>query len=467
MSISTSSRTDELLSLARKRLILNFADHGALASTPFPVIDRGEGCYVIDTDGKRYIDGISGLFCSNLGHSHGRELGAAAAAQMDRLPFSTLWSYAHPKAIELADKVATLAPDGIEHVFFTSGGSESVEAAWKLARQYHALNGEPQRRKAIARKVAYHGTSLGALSFTGIPPYRHPFEPLAVPTHHVSNTRRYGHPLAADETAFTASLVSELEEAIEFEGPDQVAIFIAEPVQNAGGALPPPAGYWQAVIEVCHRHGILVVSDEVICAYGRLGEWFGGDRYDYVPDLISTAKGLTSAHFSMGALLVHERVAQPFLQGRGMYAHGITFGGHPVGCAVALANLHILEREAVLENVRANETYFRESLERLRAIPLVGDVRGAGYFWSLELVADAQSGAALPADDCDWLLKELLSDALLDRGLICRTDDRGDPCVQLAPPLVADRGVLDEIVSILEASLTEADAAYRNRARQP
>ncbi len=449
--------TNRLRTLARQHLMLHFTDMAAYAEGDgLPIIERGEGCHVYDLEGRRYIDGLSGLYCVNLGHSHGAAIGEAAAAQMRRLPFTSNWTVAHPPGIELAARLAELSPPGLERAFFTSGGSEAVESAWKLAVQWHQANGEPQRLKAIARRDAYHGVTMGALSLTGIEECRAPFEPLAIPTVHVANTNRYRHPQGDDDARLRDSLLAEVEAAVVAEGPETVAMLIAEPVQNAGGCLVPPDGYWAGLREICDRYGILLCSDEVICAFGRLGHWFGAERFDYVPDLLTFAKGLTGAHFPMGGVLISERVAAPFLDGRAMYLNGFTFGGHPVGAAVALASLEALEREDVLANVRANEPLCRAALDGLRDIPIVGDVRGAGHFWAIELVRDQETRANFEGPAAEWLLKDVLSEELWARGLLCRLDDRTDPIVQIAPPLVASPDLIEEIAAILREGLTRA-----------
>jgi adenosylmethionine-8-amino-7-oxononanoate aminotransferase len=447
---------NRLQSLAKQHLMLHFTDMASFVAEGTTIIDRGEGCFVFDTDGRRYIDGLSGLYCVNLGHSHGEEIAIAAAEQMARLPFTSNWTVAHPPAIELAAKLADLAPEGLERVFFTSGGAESVESAWKMAVQFHRANGEPARRKVIARQDAYHGVTLGALAMTGLEECRTPFEPFGVPAVHVANTNAYRHPEGADPVRLRDALLAEVEETIAREGADTIAMLIAEPVQNAGGCLVPPDGYWAGLRELCDRHGILLVSDEVICAFGRIGTWFGGQRLDYRPDMVTFAKGLTGAHFPMGGVLISERVAEPFVEGREMYLHGITFGGHPVGSAVALASIEIFEREAVLDNVMANEPVLRDALNGLRDIPIVGDVRGIGHFWAIELVRDQESRQTFEGPAAEWLLKDVLSAELWGRGLICRLDDRTEPIVQIAPPLVADRGTLEEIAQILREGLTVA-----------
>jgi adenosylmethionine-8-amino-7-oxononanoate aminotransferase len=445
----------QLQEQAKQHLMLHFSDM-TLEPEDIPVLVRGDGAFIFDDQGNRYIDGLSGLYCTNLGHSHGEEIGAAAAAQMATLPFTTNWTTAHPPAIELAAKLAELAPPGFERTFFTSGGSESVESAYKMARQWHQANGEPQRHKVIARRDAYHGTSLGALSFTGIPVCRTPFEPPAIQTSHVSSTNAYRHPAGGDEEGFTKALLEEIEEVIDFERPETIAMIIMEPVQNAGGSIVPPAGYWDGLRELCDRHGILLVSDEVICAFGRIGEWFGAQRLGSQPDMITFAKGLTGAHFSMGGLLISDKVAEPFLTGRGDYLHGITFGGHPVGSTIALKAIEIMEREDVLDNVRANEPRARELLDGLKDIPIVGDVRGLGHFFAIECVKDQATREPLTEDEAGWLLKDVLSDHLFENGMICRLDDRAEPFVQIAPPLIADAALWEQITEILRAGLTHA-----------
>jgi adenosylmethionine-8-amino-7-oxononanoate aminotransferase len=445
-----------LQSLAKEHLMLHFTDMASLVADGTTIIDRGEGCYVFDVDGRRYIDGLSGLYCVNLGHSHGEEIAIAASEQMARLPFTSNWTVAHPPAIELAAKLAELAPAGLERVFFTSGGAESVESAWKMAVQFHRANGEPERRKVIARQDAYHGVTMGALAMTGLEECRAPFEPFGVPVSHVANTNAYRHPDGTDEARMRDALLAEVEATIEREGAGTIAMLIAEPVQNAGGCLVPPDGYWQGLRELCDRHGILLVSDEVICAFGRIGTWFGAQRLGYEPDMITFAKGLTGAHFPMGGVMISERVAEPFVEGREMYLHGITFGGHPVGSAVALASIEIFEREKVLDNVMANEPLLRDLLNGLRDIPIVGDVRGTGHFWAIELVRDQESRETFEGPAAEWLLKDVLSAELWGRGLICRLDDRTEPIVQIAPPLVADRGTIEEIAGILREGLTVA-----------
>jgi adenosylmethionine-8-amino-7-oxononanoate aminotransferase len=443
--------SSDLQEQAKRHLWMHFTRMSAYADHDVPVIVRGEGCYVYDEHGKRYLDGLSALYCVNIGHGRS-ELGQAAAKQAEELGFYTNWSYAHPRSIELAARIAALAPGNLNRVFFTSGGSEAVESAWKLAKAYHSACGEPTRHKLISRALAYHGTSMGALTATGVPALRTPFEPLTPGGHHVPNTNSYRW--REDRDPLWAA--DAIEEAILFEGPSTVAAVILEPVQNSGGCFVPQDGYFQRVREICDRHGVLLISDEVICAWGRLGHWFGCERFDYQPDMITIAKGLTSAYAPLGAVLAGDHIAEPFLHGAELFNHGFTFGGHPMACAVGLANIDVMERESLCERVRANEGRFREMLDGLRDLEIVGDVRGAGYFHAIELVKDKETKQTFNHEESELLLRGFISGELFARGLICRTDDRGDPVVQLSPPLIAGEEQFQEIESILRPVLSEA-----------
>ena len=437
-------------------LWLHFTEMGAYEDpADLQVIVRGDGCYLEDSKGRRYLDALAGLFCVNIGYGYGEEMGDASAAQMRELPFAINWTFAHPRAIELAGELASVAPGDLNRAFFVSGGSEAVEAAWKLARQYHSARGE-RRWKAIGRRVAYHGTTLGALSITGCTELRTPFEPLVPDVLHVPNTNRYHRPEGETEQEFTSYLLDELEATIVQAGPDTVAMVIMEPVQNSGGSFMPPAGYFQGVRAICDEHGILLCADEVITGFGRTGHWFASERFDIRPDLVTSAKGLSSAYASIGALIATERVMEPFMKPGAMYTHGMTFGGHPVQAAVALKNIEIMRRERIVERVRENEPVFRERLERLLELPIVGDVRGCGYLYALELVKDKHARTSFDEAECDELLRGFVSPELFKRGLLCRADDRGDPVVQISPPLVAGPEEFEFIASTLAAVLEEA-----------
>ena len=442
---------------ARDHLWMHFTRHSTYEQGgSVPVIAKGDGAYIWDVEGRRYLDGLSGLFVVQAGH--GRvELAQAAAAQAAELAFFPLWSYAHPQAIQLAERLAWLAPGDLNRVFFTTGGGEAVESAWKLAKQYFKITGKPTKHKVISRAIAYHGTSQGALSITGIPEAKTPFEPLVPGAHKAPNTNFYRAPeYGHDLEAFGRWAADQIGIAIEMEGADSVAAVFVEPVQNSGGCFPPPPGYFARLREICDRHDVLLVSDEVICAFGRLGTTFGCDKFGFVPDIITCAKGLTSGYSPIGAMIASDRLMEPFLTGNAYFAHGYTFGGHPVSSAVAMENLDIFDREGLNQHVLDNEKGFRTTLEKLHDLPIVGDVRGDGYFYGIEMVKDKATKETFDDEEAERLLRGFLSKALFDGGLYCRADDRGDPVIQLAPPLICDQSHFDEIEQVLRDVLTQA-----------
>ena len=477
--MSTPYGQDEIAALqekAKRHLWLHFTRMSSYADGEVPVIVRGEGAYVYDQRGKRYLDGLAGLFVSQIGHGR-RELAEAGARQASELAYFPLWSYAHPQAIQLADRLAALAPGDLNRVFFTTSGSEAVESAWKLAKQYFKTIGEPARYKVLSRSIAYHGTSMGALAITGLAGIKEPFEPLPPGGVRVPNTNFYRAPdfVADDITGFGVWAADEIERAVLREGPESVAAVFLEPCQNSGGCFPPPPGYFPRVREICDRYGVLLVSDEVICAFGRLGHYFGAQRYGYKPDIITFAKGVTSGYAPLGGMLVADRLMEPFTRSqqafvhvdtRGQerhlegpsetFLHGVTFAGHPVSCAVAMANLDVFEKDDLLGHVQSNEGAFRSTLEKLADLPIVGDVRGDGYFYGIELVKDKSTRETFDDDESERLLRGFLSHALFDAGLVCRADDRGDPVIQLSPPLICTQEHFDEMEQILRSVLTEA-----------
>jgi adenosylmethionine-8-amino-7-oxononanoate aminotransferase len=454
----SESGQDTLAERARDHLWMHFTRHSTYEhGGRVPVIVRGEGAYIWDDQGRRYLDGLAGLFTVQVGHGR-EELADAAAAQARELAFFPLWSYAHPRAIELAERLAAGAPGDLNRVFFTTGGGEAVETAWKLAKQYWKLVGKPMKHKVISRSVAYHGTPQGALSITGIPAAKEMFEPLVPGGFKVPNTNLYRAPehLRDDPKAFGLWAANRIAEAIEFEGPDTVAAVFLEPVQNSGGCFPPPPGYFDRVREICDEYDVLLVSDETICAFGRIGGMFACEDLKYQPDMITCAKGMTSGYSPIGAMIASERLFEPFRQGTTYFPHGYTFGGHPVSAAVAMANLDIFEREGLNQHVREQAPAFRATLEKLLDLPIVGDVRGEGFFYGIELVKDKATRETFDDDESERLLRGFLSKALFDAGLYCRADDRGDPVVQLAPPLIIGQTEFDEIESVLRSVLTEA-----------
>ena len=456
-TIDTEFDTKALSNAARENLWMHFTRHSTYEDGgEVPIMVRGEGAYIWDSNGRRYLDGLAGLFTVQVGHGRA-ELAEAAARQMTELAYFPLWSYAHPKAIELAERLVTYTPGDLNRVFFTTGGGEAVESAWKLAKQYFKLTGKPMKHKVISRNVAYHGTPQGALSITGIPDAKKYFEPLVPGAHKVPNTNFYRAPEHGDDIfAFGRWAADRIAEAIEFEGPETVAAVFLEPVQNSGGCFPPPPGYLERVREICDEHDVLLVADGVICAFGRIGDMFATKRFGITPDIITCAKGITSGYAPLGAMIASDRLFEPFKHGTDYFAHGYTFGGHPVSAAVALANLDVFEREGLNAHVQANEGAFRATLEKLLDLPMVGDVRGAGYFYGIELVKDKATKETFNDDESERLLRGFLSKALYDAGLYCRADDRGDPVIQLAPPLIIGQTEFDEIEQMLRSVLTEA-----------
>ncbi len=448
----------DLSEVAKRHLWMHFTRMGSYREHEVPVMVRGEGAYVWDSKGKRYLDGLAGLFVVQVGHGR-TELAQAAAKQASELAYFPLWSYAHQPAVELAERLAAMAPGDINRVFFTTGGSEAVESAWKLARQYFKLIGRPEKTKVISRNLAYHGTTFGALSLTGLPGIKAPFEPLVPGAIKVQNTDRYRCLDCAGESACTLACARDIRERVEYEGPETVAAIYLEPVQNAGGCFTPSPGYFEEVRRICDEYDILLVSDEVITAFGRLGHWFGAERYNYQPDIITCAKGMTSGYSPIGAMLASDRLMEPFLKESNTFLHGITFAGHPVSAAVALANLDIFERDGLLDHVREKEPEFRSKLETLLDLPIVGEIRGAGFFYGIELVKDKATRETFSNEESERLLRGILTPKLFDLGLICRADDRGDPVVQLSPPLIIDTPQFDEIVAILRDAFETAWSA--------
>ncbi len=422
-----------------------------------PIIERGDGCYVWDNHGKRFLDGLAGLYTTQVGYGR-PELAKAAHDQMLKLGFFPNWTYAHPMAVDLAARLADLAPGDIDRVFFTSGGSEAVESAFKLCRQYFKATGQPDRIKVISRNLSYHGVTMGALSITGLEGAKTPFEPLVPGALKVPNTHDFE--LAYDGPADQLGIecANEIEKAILEAGPETVACVFLEPVQNAGGCFVPPEGYFTRVREICDQYGVILVSDEVICAFGRLGEMFGSDALGYQPDIITTAKGLTSGHSPMGAMLVSDRLAEPFDDTDYVFQHGFTFAGHPVSAAVAMANLDIIENEGILEHVRSNAANFRAALDPLVDLEIVSEIRGYGYFYGIELWKDTASRTPFSEAEAHDLLRGFLSHRLAELGLLCRADSRGEPVIQLSPPLIAGQEEFDTMASVIHQALSEATA---------
>ena len=422
------------------------------------MIVRGEGAYIWDDQGKRYLDGLAGLFVVQVGHGRERARARRRPSRRSELAFFPLWSYAHPKAIELAERLADLAPGDLNRVFFTTGGGEAVESAWKVAKQYFKLTGKPMKHKVISRNIAYHGTPQGALSITGIPAAKAMFEPLVPGAHKVPNTNFYRAPEHGDDLeAFGRWAADRSRIAIEMEGPETVAAVFLEPVQNSGGCFPPPPGYFQRVREICDKHDVLLVSDEVICAFGRLGHYFGADRFGYQPDIITCAKGMTSGYSPIGAMIATDRIMEPFLHGDALVLPRLHVRRPPgLGGSRTGEPRHLRARGAQPARPGERRPAFRQTLEKLRDLPIVGDVRGDGFFYGIEMVKDKVTKETFDDDESERLLRGFLSKALFEAGLYCRADDRGDPVIQLSPPLICDQSHFDEMEQILRSVLTEA-----------
>ena len=421
--------------------------HSSSTSARPTILVRGEGSRVWDQDGNAYIDALAGLFCVNAGYGR-REIVEAVAAQMLDISFVSPFSFPNLPQIKLAGELAKISPMGPQtRSFFVTGGSEAVETALKLAKSYQRKRGFGDRHKTISRRVAYHGTTMGALSVNGLSGVRNGFGPLVPGARHVPLPHRYRCDYCALAAQCSGTCADEIERLIEFEGPETIAAIIMEPVQNSGGAIVPPPGYLQRVRQLCDHHGILMIADEVICGFGRVGDWFGSSALGVVPDIMTCAKGITSGYAPLGAVMVRKEVADAFIGDEGdKFMHGITFGGHPASCAAALANIAIIEREQLNERARTMGDYMiRELRAAVGEHPNVGDIRGMGLFLALELVYDQRTKQPLEEPN----LMGWLSDQFKCRGLICRADDRLDPVIQLAPPLNIPQAEADQVVAIV------------------
>jgi adenosylmethionine-8-amino-7-oxononanoate aminotransferase len=428
----------------------------------YPVAVEGRGVFLRDADGREYIDASGGAAVSCLGHGHPDVL-AAMHAQLDRLAYAHTSFFTSQAAEELADDLVAHAPAGIGHVFYLSGGSEAVEAALKLARQYFVERGEPQRRHIIARRQSYHGITLGALAIGGREKQRAPFAPLLVETHHVSPVYEY-RDRRDGETAeeYGKRLAEELEAKIDELGGETVIAFVAETVVGATlGAVPAVPGYFVRVREICDRHGVLLILDEVMCGMGRTGTLYACEQEGVGPDLIAVAKGLGGGFAPIGALLMQERVFATIAGGSGAFQHSHTYMGHPLCCAAALAVQRVIRRDDLLENVRQQGAYLARRLgERFGNHAFVGDVRGRGLFAGLELVADRATRRPF---DPQLRLHAGVKQAAMDRGLMIyptggNVDGMAGDNVLLAPPFIVDRGTVDAIVERLGDAIDAAIA---------
>jgi putrescine aminotransferase len=400
--------------------------HAVVGAPVAPVIwARGEGARLWDIDGREYIDGTCGLWQCAVGHGR-QELARVAAEQMSTLEFyASFWNFANEPSIRLAARLAELSPDGLDRVFFTNGGSEGIETAIKLVRLAWHARGNPERNVILSRKSAYHGVGVASLSATGIPPLKEGFGPLAPGFVHLSTPTL---------SSSTDDLVAELRAAIDEQGAEHIAAFIGEPVMGVGGMIPPPDGYWPAVQAVLREHGILLVLDEIVTGYGRTGHWFGAQRYGLDPDVIVTAKALTSGYVPMGAVLVHDRLVD-MLEGTA-FRHGFTYNGHPVGAAVALANLDIIEREGLIERAATIGARMLERLKPVEELDCVAEARGVGLMLGVELAGERDAAP-------------VAAGALHD-GVVVRASGQK---IVMSPPFVIDEQQADRVVDVVTAEL--------------
>ena len=442
----------EFRAASQAHVVPHFTKGKAWQADDMLVMDRGEGCYVWDEDGNKYLDGLAGLFCTNLGHGRA-DLAAVASKQMERMAFYPNWGTTHEPVSKAASLIAAAAPGDLNDTFFVSSGSEAVESALKFARNYHVARGDDARYKVISREWSYHGTTVAALAVTGVPKFRKHFLPMMWDgVRHVRNT--------LGDTPDALESARAVEEMILAEGPETVAMVIAEPVQNGRGCLVPPDGYWQELRRICDRYGVLLCADEVICSFGRLGHFFGSERFGVVPDMITFAKGVTSAYLPLGGVVVRRPLLEEIWESEvGLYNHGSTFGGHPVATAVATANIQAMHDEQIMAHVRANEASMRAGFEKLvDAHNIVREVRGTGYFYALELMQDRANGIDLSEGDALSLQQGVLARMVRDAGLLIRPDDRGATMLVFSPPLVADQAVIDDMHHRADQVLTRAAA---------
>ncbi|HSV81700.1 MAG TPA: aspartate aminotransferase family protein [Ramlibacter sp.] len=437
-----------------------FTDHQALAAKGVRVITRGEGLYIWDSEGQRIFDAMSGLWCVNVGYGQ-QALIDAATQQMRTLPFyNTFFQTTTPPATALAQRLAGLSPPGFRHVFFCGSGSEANDTNIRLARRYWDLLDQPERKVIISRRNAYHGSTLAAASLGGMAAM-HAQGGLPIPgIVHIDQPHYWAHRDGAakglEREEFGLLAAGWLEEKIREIGPDRVAAFIAEPVQGAGGVIVPPASYWPEIQRICDRHGILLISDEVICGFGRTGQWWGCETFGTQPDLMTFAKGITSGYVPLGGVMVGERMARVLIERGGEFEHGYTYSGHPVACAVALANLDLIEQQGLVQRVRDDTgPYLATQLAKLQDHPLVGEVQSCGLMAAIQLARDSATGEAFdPVHGIGMVCRK----HCFDNGLVMRAV--GDRMV-IAPPLIITRAQIDEMMDLIGQALDRTHAQAR------
>ncbi len=447
-SFIPSRSTAEWQALDASHYIHPFTDHAALGRKGTRIISRAEGVYLYDSDGRQILDGMSGLWCVNLGYGR-RELADAAYQQLLELPYyNSFFQVAHPPAIELARLLAEVTPPQFRHVFFTGSGSEANDTVIRSVRRYWELQGQPQRTFIISRTNAYHGSTIAGASLGGMAPM-HAQGGLPIPgIVHIRQPYWYaeGGDLSPEEFGLVAARA--LEQKILEIGPERVAAFIGEPIQGAGGVIIPPATYWPEIQKIVDRYGILLVADEVICGFGRTGEWFGSQYFGIKPDLMPIAKGMSSGYLPIGGVMIADRVAQVLTEKGGEFAHGFTYSGHPAACAVACATINILRNEGIVERVRDDVgPYLQRRWRELADHPLVGEARIVGLIGALELSSDKATRRmfAEPGE-----VGTLCRDFCISNGLVMRAVR--DTMI-VAPPLVMTRAQIDELIDKARKSL--------------
>ena len=416
------------------------------------VFDEGQGIRLKDINGKSYIDAMSGLWVVNVGHGR-KELAQVAAEQMTKVAYVNTFAYTTPAAIDLASKLAEITPEGIERFFFVNSGSEAVETAIKMAQQWHYIRGDKKRTKIISRRGSYHGSTNMAMSVNGSNyTNRSPFEPLSPNARFIPGINCYRCPYEKTYPECDVFCARAYEDLINFEQPETVAAVIAEPISTAHGNFVPWPEYWQTLRQICDKHGILLIADEVINGFGRTGEWFGIDHYGVRPDIMTVAKGLSSGYAPIACTMTTREVSDAFAADkRNTFSHGITFGTHPVSCAVALRNVEILEAEGLVQNSAETGAYLLKQLADMGSRhAIVGDVRGIGLMLQLELVKNRETKEPFTRDDD---MQSKVSDRLIQRGLLCRAGGN----ISIAPPLITNREDVDEIVDILDVVLGEVE----------
>ncbi|MDA8197153.1 MAG: aminotransferase class III-fold pyridoxal phosphate-dependent enzyme [Actinomycetota bacterium] len=452
--MTNQTYVDDLRTSASKHLIPHFTKSKDWAANRWPIIVEGDGCFVFDDQGRKYLDGLSGLFCVNLGYGRD-DLVAAAANQMKKLSFAPNWKEAHPSAIEASASIAAVTPGDLNRTFFVNSGSEAVEAAIKFARQYFWANGEPWRRRIITRHLAYHGTTMGALSATALPRIKRPFEPMLDGFSHISNSMAL---TGVDDPVLVEEHLRLLEEEIIVLDPSSIALLIAEPIQNSGGAITPPAGYWSGLRRLCDKYGILLLADEVITGFGRLGSFFGVESMGVIPDMVTFAKGATSGYVPLGGLIVRDALASKLFEAAPSFTHGSTFGAHPVATAVLNANVAAISNEGILDNVKDLQNLLSKELTRLRENHICAyQLRGSGFLWALELAADSENMRPFTPSQSEEVLGEVVPAALDEAGLIVRPDDRGGTMLVISPPLVANEEIIGQLCERLDTVLSKVD----------